>query len=97
MSAHRTPRLIDTFVTVKGNSFAIGKQIRDIFWPANLFVLSISHDKSRKTIVDEHGGNAILEGDILHIRYSTYDDEDTKEQLYAIVGDQDIDNTEDDI
>lgn len=97
MSAHRTPRLIDTFVTVKGNSFAIGKQIRDIFWPANLFVLSISHDKNRKTIVDEHGGNAILEGDILHIRYSTYDDEDTKEQLYAIVGEQDIDNTEVDI
>ena len=81
--------VIDTFVIVKKNACAIGKQVRDIFWPANLFILSIKHDESRKAEVDEHGGKAIHEGDILHVRYSTYNEEETKEELMAIVGIQD--------
>ena len=39
-------RVIDTYVRVSENAFAVGKQIRDIFWPANLFVLSVKHDQS---------------------------------------------------
>ncbi len=84
-----TPTVIDTFVTVQKGAFAIGRQVRDIFWPANLFVLSITHDESRKTVVDEHGGKSILEGDILHVRYSTHDEAETKKELIAIVGEQD--------
>lgn len=89
LSENHTTKVIDTFVTVKKGSFAIGKQIRDIFWPANLFVLSIAHDQNRKTIIDEHGEKSILEGDILHVRYSTYNEADTKAELDAIVGNQD--------
>ncbi len=82
--------VIDTFATVQPESFAIGKQIRDIFWPANLFVLSVKHDESRGAEVDEHGGKEIREGDILHVRYSTFDEEATIEELHAIVGVQKI-------
>ena len=80
---------VDTFVTVQRGAFAIGKQIRDIFWPRNLFVLSLQHISS-ETEVDEHGGKEIREGDILHIRYSTTENDTTKGELLAIVGEQDI-------
>ena len=91
------PKVIDTFVTVQENSFAVGKQIRDIFWPANLFVLSVKHDEKRRAEVDEHGGKEIREGDILHVRYSTSDEKKTKEELIAIVGEQDFREKETDV
>ena len=83
-------KVVDTFVTVKPKTFAIGKQVRDIFWPANLFVLSVKHDESHGAEVDGHGGKAISEGDILHVRFSTYDEPRTLEELFSIVGEQEI-------
>ena len=84
----KSVKVIDTFVTVQKNSFAIGKQIRDIFWPANLFVLSIKRNENSGAEVDEHGKKSIKEGDILHVRYSTYDENQTRAELKAIVGEQ---------
>jgi hypothetical protein len=77
----------DGFVVVRQGSFAVGKQVRDIFWPRNLFVLSIQHPASHEE-VDEHGGREIKEGDTLHIRYSTCDEGATLAELFAIVGEQ---------
>lgn len=88
--------VIDTFVTIQKDSFAIGKQIRDIFWPNNLFVLSLKHTTS-DTEVDEHGGKAIREGDVLHVRYSTFNEEETRQELLAIVGEQQIEAKEADV
>ena len=93
----KTPKVIDTFVVVQRGAFAIGKQIRDIFWPNNLFVLSLKHDETKSAELDEHGGKAIREGDTLHVRYSTYDEESTTEELLAIVGEQKINSTEADV
>ncbi|MBQ8897853.1 MAG: chloride channel protein [Clostridia bacterium] len=93
----RKQTVIDTFVSVKDNSFAVGKQIRDILWPANLFVLSVQHSRTSSALVDEHGGNALRAGDRLHVRYSTFNEEQTKKELTAIVGDQSYAETEDDI
>ena len=93
----KSVKVIDTFVIVQKGAFAIGKQIRDIFWPANLFVLSVKHDETKAAILDEHGGNAIREGDKLHVRFSTYDEESTTEELLAIVGEQKINSTEADV
>ncbi len=84
----KLPKVIDTHVTVQEESFAVGKQIRDIFWPANLFVLSIKHTESSNAEIDEHGGKAIRANDVLHIRYSTFDEASTREELVAIVGEQ---------
>ena len=84
-----TPIVIDTFVTVKPDSFAVGKQVRDILWPANLFVLSFKPSEKRTALIDEHGGKSLHEGDVLHVRYLTYDEAITKRDLTAIVGDQD--------
>ena len=93
----KTAKVIDTFVTVQPKSFAIGKQIRDTFWPANLFVLSVQHDQSHRAQVDEHGEKILLSGDILHVRYSTFDEAQTKTELIAIVGEQAYAETKTDI
>lgn len=85
----KNQKIIDTLVTVQKGSFAIGKQIRDIFWPANLFVLSVNSGESVNE-VDVHGSKALTESDILHIRYMTFDREITKKEILAIVGEQDF-------
>ena len=81
-------RVIDLFVAVQEKSFAVGKQVRDILWPANTFVLSVKSNSSRKAEMDEHGSKMIYEGDVLHIRLSTTDVERTKDELFAIIGEQ---------
>ncbi len=88
-------KVIDTFVSVREGSFAVGKQVRDILWPPNLFVLSVDHGKAQGVEVDEHGGGALRCGDILHVRYSTYNEEDAKEELTAIIGEQGCTEAED--
>ncbi len=82
--------VIDTFATVQQGSFAIGKQIRDILWPANLFVLSVKPAEHRQAEVDEHGAKELFEGDILHVRYSTYNEKTSRKELIAILGEQEI-------
>ena len=82
----------EAYVTVKEGSFAVGKQTRDIFWPRNLFVLSLKHTSSSAE-VDEHGGRELKEGDVLHIRYSTTDEKLTIQELLDIVGEQEINTT----
>ena len=41
-----------------------------------------------KAEMDEHGSKMIYEGDVLHIRLSTTDVERTKDELFAIIGEQ---------
>ena len=89
-----TSKVIDTFVVVEKGSFAIGKQVRDIFWPANLFVLSVKKNPNAKAVVDQHGGKVLHAGDTLHVRYLTYDEEATKEDILAIVGWQEFSTEE---
>ena len=84
-------KVSEAFVTVKQGSFAEGKQARDILWPNNLFVLSVKFSSNAHVEVDEHGGKEIRAGDVLHVRYLTYDPEKTLEELYAIVGEQSSD------
>jgi len=71
-------------VTVKENSFADEKEIRDIFWPVGTFILSVKrHDE-----VHGHGAHGLSAGDLLQIRYTSYDEKQTMEEIEAIVGKQ---------
>ena len=71
---------IDVHMTVRSRSFIVGKEIRDILWPANCAVVSL--DK-------KHTAHPVIEsGDILHIRYKTSDPEETYAVLESIVGRQ---------
>lgn len=81
--------VMESFVSVRAGSFAEGKQIRDILWPANMFVLSVAHPLDEAK-ADGLGGKVLRAGDVLHIRYSTYDERKTEEELFDLVGRQDI-------
>lgn len=85
-NAGKTLQTFDGYVTVSPDAFVIGKAVRDIFWPSNTFVLAVKH--SEKTVVDQHGDKKLSEGDVLHLRYSTYNIEETEKELYALVGEQ---------
>ena len=85
--------LVDGFVTVREKTFAVGKQIRDILWPSNLFVLSVKRKASADAVMYEFGEKKIREGDELHVRYTCYDQDAALEELCAIVGDQQISPT----
>lgn len=89
-------KIIDTHITIKKGSFAEYRHARDILWPANFFLLSIIPSKSRHLEVDQSGSKVFHDGDVLHIRYATFDEEYTKAKLMAIVGEQDYDETETD-
>ena len=87
-------KIIDTHVTIKKGSFAEFRHVRDILWPSNFFLLSIIPSKTRQVQINQQGEKIFHEGDVLHIRYATFDEEITKKQLIAIVGEQDYAETE---
>ncbi len=86
-------QIIDTHVVIKKGSFAENMHVKDILWPANFFLLSILPSKSRQVQIDQQGDNSLHEGDVLHIRYATFDEPYTKKALTDIVGEQDYDET----
>lgn len=65
----------NTYLVEKG-AFAVGKEIRDIFWPDGVRVLSV---KKAGT------GHLLCAGDELLIRVSTYDREKTEQELCHIL------------
>ena len=92
--AGKDRKVMEAFVKVQDGAFAVEKQIRDIFWPANLFVLSVKKNPQAQAVVDEHGGKVLHAGDTLHVRFVTYDLQKTKEDILAIVGEQELETQE---
>lgn len=76
--------IISTRMTVMPDSFAVGKEIRDILWPPTCTILSI--DKNHSIIMPNMVGLNV--GDVLHIHYQTYDPNQTMDQLMSLLGEQ---------
>ncbi len=81
-----TRRQIDTVVTIQEGAFAVGRNVRDIFWPNGLFVLSV------RSSGEGHEGLHV--GDVLHVRYLADDTDTAKRALLTVVGDQEYEETE---
>ena len=81
-------RTVDAELTVKAGCFAIGKEPRDILWPAFCHVLSVR--KGEEDEKDSYEGGVIEETDILRLNFTTYDPEATADELCAILGEQDV-------
>ncbi len=77
-------KIIDRKFTVAEDSFAEGKQIRDILWPPTCTVLSVEKKPSRH----HHSHTGINAGDVLEIHYHTFDEKESFESLEAILGKQ---------
>lgn len=80
----KVAKTVEEYVTVKKDSFAIGKHVRDILWPPSLLVLSSEHRKNISK--EEKKSGEICEDDVILVRYRTYDEEKTKKDLSEIIG-----------
>ena len=65
----------ETEIEIEPFSFAVGKEIRDIFWPNGVKVLSVK---------SEEQSSLLKEGDLLLVRIKTYDREKALSDLEAI-------------
>ncbi len=83
-------KIIDTHLVVKKGSFAENMHSKDILWPANFFLLSIIPSETRYAEIDQQGDKRFHEGDVLHVRYETFDEEYTKKALTDIIGEQEF-------
>ncbi len=81
-NAGKIAQIVDTYFTVQPDSFAVGKEIRDILWPPTCVILSVQ--KQTPTVE----GQGLCEGDVLHMHYKTYDKRATANALEALVGKQ---------
>ena len=81
-------KTVDVALTALPGSFAIGKEPRDILWPAFCHVLSVREGEQDER--DSYEGGAIRENNILRLNFTTYDEEATAAELCAILGDQPI-------
>ena len=79
---------VDVHLVAKAGSFAIGKEPRDILWPAFCHVLSVREGEEDEK--DSYEGGVIKENDILRLNFTTYDPEATALELCAILGDQPV-------
>lgn len=64
-------------LTVASSSFAVGKEVRDIFWPRGVFVLSVEKKED---------GSVLRGEDRIHLRYTTTDPAKLRLELTAIAG-----------
>ena len=78
----KKPLTIDVALTVSPDSFVVGKELRDVLWPNSCVVVSFN----RASHKDGHFG--ISDGDVITVRYTTYDPDATIRELHALVGEQ---------
>ncbi len=77
--------VVDTFVKISPDAFAVGKEVRDILWPPTCTVLSVKKSSDFESF---HAAGILDVGDILHIHYQTYEPQTTLDAIEAIVGTQ---------
>ena len=73
--------IVDSF-TVNERSFVAGKELRDILLPNSCVVVSIERAH------ESHGSEKIHLGDVITVRYKTYNPAATAEELSILVGNQ---------
>ncbi len=74
--------VVEVPLTVKPNSFVVGKEIRDVLWPNSCAVISFERAEQNK---DKLG---IGEGDVIKVHYKTYNPTVTADEITFLVGKQ---------
>ena len=82
ITKNKKPISIEAPLTVAASSFVVGKELRDVLWPNSCAVVSFNQSAWTE------GHQEISEGDIITVRYVTYDPSTTVEELKALVGQQ---------
>ena len=82
ISKGKSPTVIEVPLTVNPDSFAEGKELRDILWPNDCMVVSYE----RKG--EHHHKLGIMAGDVITVHYKTYNPAATAEEIKNLVGKQ---------
>ncbi len=82
LHGNKEPVRIEVPMTVYKDSFVVGKELRDILWPATCVVLHFQRSET------PHRGEALAEGDVITVYYETYDPWATAEEFEVLIGDQ---------
>ena len=78
----KQPFDVEVPLTVNQNSFVVGKELRDVLWPNSCVVVAFKRAKPSKN------HSVISEGDVITVRYVTYDPYATVTELNDLVGEQ---------
>lgn len=78
----KTPHDVEVPLTVQHKAFVVGKELRDVLWPNSCVVVSVTRARTSKN----HA--VISEGDVITVRYVTYDPTATALELKDLVGAQ---------
>ena len=78
----KTPFDVEVSLTVNPNSFVVGKELRDVLWPNSCVVVAFKRAKPSKKY------SVISEGDVITVKYVTYDPSATTKELNDLVGEQ---------
>lgn len=88
-------RIVRFEMKVSENAFVVGKAVRDILWPHSGVVSSIVRGSDAHRIMDNDGEKKLYVGDIVTLRAQIYNEEETVQYLYSLVGnDYDIHSRE---
>lgn len=95
ISTHeRQPKNVEISLEVKPDAFVAGKTVRDVLWPANTIILSVTRAEHTESENGERltkdGEKELKAGDILRLRFQTYDEETTVSGLLALLGEQNL-------
>jgi len=82
ISKGKKPAVVEAPLTVKEDSFVVGKELRDILWPNACKIVSFERAD------ENHESVGISAGDIITVRYETYDPSTTAQEIEVLVGDQ---------
>ena len=82
ISKNKKPIVVVAALIVGQDSFAVGKELRDILWPNSCVV--VSYERA----CENYGKVGIGAGDIITVRYKTYDTAATADEFKALVGEQ---------
>ena len=88
-------RIVRFEMKVSENAFVVGKSVRDILWPHSGVVSSIVRGSDARRIMDNDGEKRLYVGDTITLRAQIYNEEETVQYLYSLVGnDYDIHSRE---
>ena len=73
---------VEAPLTVNSNAFVVGKELRDVLWPNSCVVVAFKRARPSPN------HSVISEGDIITVRYVTYDPAATMRELNDLVGEQ---------
>ena len=86
---HGKPSVISYFeMIVDEHSFAAGKPVRNILWPATTTIHSITHANSGQPQLDHDGECRLQPGDKIIVRLHYHDQQAVMEELADLVGSQ---------